>query len=72
MQDQGDALLVVGNRQSVGAIAIDAKDDGVGCDRVSFGNGLRGMRERVEAVRGSLEVISARGKGFEVRVMLPA
>lgn len=55
-----------------GSLAIDAKDDGCGCDRVAFGNGLRGMRERVEAVRGSLEVISARGKGFEVRVMLPA
>ncbi|HEX7190104.1 MAG TPA: sensor histidine kinase [Thermoanaerobaculia bacterium] len=55
-----------------GSLAIDARDDGVGCDRVAFGNGLRGMRERVEAVRGSLEVITARGKGFEVRVMLPA
>ncbi len=55
-----------------GSIAIDARDDGVGCDRVSFGNGLRGMRERVEAASGSLEVISARGKGFEVKVMLPA
>ena len=55
-----------------GALLIDAKDDGSGCDLVSFGNGLRGMRERVEAVRGSLEVITARGKGFEVRVMLPA
>ena len=57
--------------RSDGALAIEAKDDGVGCDRVTFGNGLRGMRERVEAVRGSLEVISSRGKGFEVRVMLP-
>jgi len=55
-----------------GALVIDAKDDGTGRDHVLFGNGLRGMRERVEAVRGSLEVITARGKGFEVRVMLPA
>jgi signal transduction histidine kinase len=55
-----------------GSLSIDARDDGIGCDRVSFGNGLRGMRERVEAVSGSLEVTSARGKGFEVRVMLPA
>jgi signal transduction histidine kinase len=55
-----------------GALVIDARDDGAGCDRVSFGNGLRGMRERVEALRGSLEAITARGKGFEVRVMLPA
>lgn len=58
-------------RRNDGGLAIDARDDGCGCDRVSFGNGLRGMRERVEAVRGSLEVASARGKGFEVRVMLP-
>lgn len=54
-----------------GALAIDARDDGEGCDRVDFGNGLRGMRERVESLSGSLEVASTRGRGFEVHVTLP-
>jgi len=50
---------------------IDARDDGAGTDSVRFGNGLRGIRERVEQVRGSLEVSSMRGRGFTVRVRLP-
>ena len=50
---------------------IDARDDGAGTDNVRFGNGLRGIRERVEQVRGSLEVSSMRGRGFSVHVRLP-
>ena len=50
---------------------IHARDDGAGTDHVRFGNGLRGIRERVEQVRGSLEVSSMRGRGFNVHVRLP-
>jgi signal transduction histidine kinase len=53
------------------ALAITARDDGNGTDHVSFGNGLRGMRERVEQSHGSMEVESERGRGFEVRIRLP-
>jgi signal transduction histidine kinase len=52
-------------------VAIDARDDGAGTDQVRFGNGLRGLRERVEQVRGSFEVSSMRGRGFSVHVHLP-
>jgi signal transduction histidine kinase len=52
-------------------LSIDARDDGSGADDVRFGNGLTGMRERIEQLRGSLEVISSRGRGFQVRVTLP-
>jgi signal transduction histidine kinase len=52
-------------------LAIDARDDGCGTDAVQFGNGLRGMRERVEQARGSIAVASMRGRGFEVNVRLP-
>jgi signal transduction histidine kinase len=50
-------------------------DDGVGfevdaCVR-NGGLGLRGMRERLEAVGGSLRVISAPGSGAEIRFGLP-
>ena len=54
-----------------GTLSIDARDDGCGTDAVRFGNGLRGMRERVEEARGSIEVSSMRGNGFGVLVRLP-
>jgi signal transduction histidine kinase len=54
-----------------GMLSIDARDDGSGTDTVHFGNGLTGMRERVEELRGSMEVTSSRGRGFNVRVTLP-
>jgi signal transduction histidine kinase len=54
-----------------GSLAIAARDDGCGTDAVLFGNGLRGMRERVEEAKGSIEIASARGHGFEVHVRLP-
>jgi signal transduction histidine kinase len=50
-------------------------DDGVGfeveaCVR-NGGLGLKGMRERLEAVGGSLRIISAPGNGAEIRFRLP-
>jgi signal transduction histidine kinase len=53
------------------ALTVDARDDGGGTDRVVFGNGLRGMRERVHEAGGTLEIASIRGGGFEVHVRLP-
>ncbi len=53
-------------------LTIESRDDGCGTDDVRFGNGLRGMRERVEEARGSIEVSSMRGHGFHVLVRLPA
>jgi signal transduction histidine kinase len=53
------------------ALTVDARDDGDGTDRVVFGNGLLGMRERVQQAGGTLEVASMRGRGFEVHVRLP-
>jgi signal transduction histidine kinase len=61
--------LTVGTAEQV--LTVDARDDGGGTDRVVFGNGLRGMRERVQQAGGTLEVASMRGRGFEVHVRLP-
>ncbi len=54
------------------------RDDGVGCDveavlarKGDHGLGLIGMRERLEALRGSFEFVSAPGRGTEVRVTVP-
>ena len=52
-------------------LTVDARDDGSGTDRVVFGNGLQGMRERVQQAGGTLEIASMRGRGFEVHVRIP-
>lgn len=54
-----------------GQLTIDARDDGHGVEVVRLGNGLRGMRERVESVNGSVEFQSEQGRGFQVHVKLP-
>ena len=53
------------------ALSVDARDDGAGTDRVVLGNGLRGMRERVQQAGGTMDVSSMRGRGFEVHIRLP-
>lgn len=53
------------------SLTIEAHDDGVGTDDVQFGNGLRGMHERIEELHGTMEVRSGRGHGFDVLVRLP-
>src|SRR5918997_1108280 len=63
------------------AVALDARDDGEGFepdreaerkrDHNSGGFGLRGMRERVESVGGTLSVESAIGEGTTLAVKLP-
>ncbi len=52
-------------------LSIDARDDGTGADNVRFGNGLLGLRERVQQAQGTFEVTSMRGRGFSVHVTLP-
>jgi len=42
-----------------------------GADVVTWGNGLRGMRERFEEYSGRVEFSSAKGRGFEVRAFMP-
>jgi signal transduction histidine kinase len=58
-----------------GALVVEVRDDGVGgacvdCDSES--SGLSGLRDRVEALDGTLEVVSPRGAGTVLRARLPA
>lgn len=48
------------------------RDDGMGCELIWVGNGLKGMRERVESVGGTLAMRSARGQGFTIDIRLGA
>ncbi len=54
------------------ALTVEVNDNGAG-DAVAdgAGNGLRGMRERVETVRGELFAGPIAGNGFSVRARLP-
>jgi signal transduction histidine kinase len=52
-------------------IELIAADDGDGADELREGNGLRGMRERLDALGGSIDVDTATHEGFRVRVFIP-
>ncbi len=54
-------------------IALTVTDDGRGfdADALRSGFGLDGMAERVALAGGQLELVSSRGAGTEVRVLLP-
>ena len=64
-----DVVLSVAPRE----VRIEVADDGVGFDPASVreGVGLSGVRERVAALGGSLELESAPGRGTSVRVCIP-
>ena len=51
-----------------GGLRFEVQDDGVGFDpsATTFGTGLQGMADRLDAVRGALEVRSAPGEGTTI------
>ena len=53
-----------------GSAVVEVADDGAG-GADPEGSGLCGLRDRVEALAGALEVDSARGRGTRVRAELP-
>lgn len=53
-------------------VHVRAVDDGRGTDAVVLGHGLTGMRERLEALGGRLEVRSSPGAGFAIDGRVPA
>jgi signal transduction histidine kinase len=57
--------------QEDGTLELRARDDGRGAASVQPGNGLRGMRERIEGAGGTLLVHTAPGQGFSLRATLP-
>jgi signal transduction histidine kinase len=56
---------------SEGALEVEVADDGVGGADVAKGTGLRGLRDRVEAVGGRLTVESPPGGGTVVTAEVP-
>ena len=54
-----------------GGIALAARDDGRGATALAPGNGLRGMRERLEALGGRLTVEARPGAGVSLLAWVP-
>jgi signal transduction histidine kinase len=54
-----------------GLLRLDVTDDGVGGAELSGGTGLRGLRDRVEALDGQLTVLSPAGAGTTVIAQIP-
>ncbi len=52
-------------------IELVARDDGRGASEIKPGNGLTGMRERLEVFGGSLDIETRPGYGFVVLARLP-
>ena len=52
-------------------VILQIRDDGRGSDLVQPGNGLRGLRERLQQQDGRLEIATRRGHGFQLTMTLP-
>ena len=54
-----------------GRAVVEVADDGVGGADLRGGSGLRGLRDRVEALGGELDVESREGDGTTLTARLP-
>ena len=54
-----------------GRLVAEIRDDGAGGADAASGSGLRGLADRVEALGGTIAVVSARGAGTTVRAEVP-
>jgi signal transduction histidine kinase len=54
-----------------GVLTVQVRDDGAGGADPGRGSGLTGLRDRVEAVGGSMTVDSPAGAGTVLTVLLP-
>ena len=54
-----------------GVLRVAVRDDGAGGAEFTGGTGLVGLKDRVEALGGTIEIESAGGKGTALRATLP-
>ena len=52
-------------------VFLRARDDGRGAEARIAGNGLRGMRERLVAYGGRVDIDTSTGHGFALDIFLP-
>ncbi|AKU99165.1 Two-component system sensor protein [Labilithrix luteola] len=64
-------VVLIDVRETSSGVVLSVSDDGRGQKEARPGNGLRGMRERIEALDGHLDLETAEGRGFRVQAWLP-
>lgn len=67
----GASTLSLTVARDAAGLRLQAQDNGSGSDAVEPGNGLRGMRERVLAHGGQIDIITGHGQGFALDIRLP-
>ncbi len=55
-----------------GALTMSIANDGLAPARIDFGNGLTGMRERLDAVGGTLRIVTTPPRGLQVIARIPS
>ena len=65
------ARVAISTESDPDRIVVAVTDDGVGGASVARGSGIRGLKDRVEALGGQLAVESRAGSGTRIRVELP-
>jgi signal transduction histidine kinase len=58
-------------RRIDGALTFSIENDGLVPARIGFGNGLTGMRERLDAVGGTLEIATTPPRGLQLTARIP-
>ena len=71
VRHSGAQNLWIESVKTAEGVEVRARDDGRGVKQLRPGNGLTGMRERVEQFGGHLEIESTQSKGFRLRVRIP-
>src|SRR5215472_2556657 len=71
VRHSGAQNLWIESMKTEEGVEVRARDDGKGAKQLRAGNGLTGMRERVEQVGGLLEIESTLGTGFRLKLRIP-
>jgi signal transduction histidine kinase len=66
-----EVRVCVEAEQSDGVLRLEVADDGVGGAEYFGGTGLMGLKDRVDALGGRIDLHSPRGGGTTLRVVLP-
>lgn len=61
----------LGLRRTDDAFALTVENDGTAPARIEYGNGLTGMRERLDAVGGTFEITSTPPRGLRLLARIP-
>jgi signal transduction histidine kinase len=71
LRHSGAAVITLRLAAEAGGVALSVEDNGAVSALPRWGNGLRGMQERLVAVGGQLDLAIATGGGLRLRAWLP-